>query len=45
MPNDYYQILQVQPQASSEEIHRAYRALWHCNFIPTGIQRRKHRSR
>jgi curved DNA-binding protein CbpA len=27
MPNDYYEILQVQPQASSEEIHRAYRAL------------------
>ena len=27
MPNDYYEILHVQPQASSEEIHRAYRAL------------------
>jgi curved DNA-binding protein CbpA len=27
MPNDYYTILHVQPQATSEEIHRAYRAL------------------
>src|SRR5205809_7653033 len=38
MPNDYYEILQVQPQASSEEIHRAYRTLalrYHPNRNPT----------
>jgi curved DNA-binding protein CbpA len=27
MADDYYEILHVQPQATSEEIHRAYRAL------------------
>jgi len=27
MANDYYEILQVRPQATAEEIHRAYRAL------------------
>jgi curved DNA-binding protein CbpA len=38
MPNDYYEILQVQRQASSEEIHRAYRALalqYHPDRNPT----------
>src|SRR5215813_11068934 len=38
MLSDYYQILQVQPQASPEEIHRAYRALamqYHPDRNPT----------
>ncbi len=38
MPHDYYEILKVQPQATSEEIHRAYRALalqYHPDRNPT----------
>ena len=38
MPKDYYEILQVQPQASSEEIHRSYRTLalqYHPDRNPT----------